>query len=142
MRNGFDLLLRNDLGARDLLNGFFAPQIERNLLNVRADISENDKAFTIRVDVPGVSEKELSIDVAGDRLTISGERKSERDEKSVDTYHVTERTYGHFERSFEFAKNANLEAVEAKYKDGVLTVTVPKAEVAKARKITISTSHN
>lgn len=104
----------------------------------RIDISENEKAYELRAELPGIDKKELNISVKDDVLTISGEKKVE-EKKEGENYYCCERRFGKFERSFRMADTVDAENVSAEYKDGVLIVTVPKVEIPepKATKIEI-----
>jgi HSP20 family protein len=101
------------------------------------DIHENEHELIVKADVPGVKPEELDIRVENNILTIRGERKfaKKTDEKN---YLRVERTYGSFARSFSLANTVNTEAIKADYKDGVLTLVVPKREEAKPKQIKVS----
>jgi HSP20 family protein len=101
------------------------------------DLSETDQSFEVRLDVPGVNPKEIDIQLNANMLTISGERSEEKEEKGK-TYHFVERSFGSFSRSVSLPSPVKEDAIEARYKDGVLTVTLPKTEEAKSRKIAIT----
>jgi HSP20 family protein len=99
----------------------------------KIDVSETDKAIIIKADLPGVEQKDLDVALMGNRLTIKGEKKSEIDEKKDEkglTFHRTERTYGAFQRTMALPFEIEPAKVEAAFKDGVLTVTVPKSPEA------------
>jgi HSP20 family protein len=100
------------------------------------DIDESAEDFTVRVDLPGVSQKDVKVSLMGDTLTIRGERKREEARKDRSTHRV-ERTYGAFERIFTFSTPVNNEGIQARYREGVLEVVIPKAEQAKVREIEI-----
>jgi HSP20 family protein len=149
MRNGSYLPTnwkRNALFG-DLFNDFDSllstlPELrlenERNLNKVGAvDIEETDKAFSVHVDVPGFSKDEIKIEVLGDHLTVRAEKKAEA-EKSEKKYHLRERNFETFERSFQLGELADLEKITAQYDKGVLSLEIPKGETAKQRTITIS----
>lgn len=104
------------------------------------DITEDDNAYEITAEMPGVEEKDVDITVKDDRLTLRGEKKSEKEEKKKD-YHMTERSYGSFERSFTLPANVDPDKIKADFAKGVLTLTLPKTAEAKAkeRKIAIKT---
>jgi HSP20 family protein len=96
------------------------------------DIDERDDHYLMRFDVPGVSKKDINIDVRGNELHISGERKHERTSKGA-----SERAYGKFERVLSLPTQIDPDKIEANYQDGVLSIAVPKQESAKARRIKI-----
>ena len=100
------------------------------------DIDESAEDFTVRVDLPGVSQKDVKVSLMGDTLTIRGERKRAEARKERSTHRV-ESTYGAFERIFTFSTPVNNEGIQARYRDGVLEVVIPKAEQAKVREIEI-----
>jgi HSP20 family protein len=98
------------------------------------DVCENDKEFVFEVELPGIDEKDVQVTVRDGRLSLKGEKKSERDEKK-DTYHLVERSYGSFERSFRLPDSADQEKIEADFNKGVLRIVVPKrAEAVRAEK--------
>jgi len=101
------------------------------------DIFENEHELVVKADLPDVKPEELDIRVENNILTIRGERKFEKkvDEKN---YLRVERSYGSFARSFSLANTVNSEAIKADYKDGVLTLTIPKREEAKPKQIKVS----
>ena len=100
------------------------------------DMSESDNAVEIRMDLPGITAKDIDIQVAGNVLTVSGERKEEKEEKGK-TFHRIERRYGNFSRSITLPCPVAESEVAAEYHDGVLTVKLPKTEESKAHKIKV-----
>ena len=101
------------------------------------DVRESDDAFVFTAELPGIAKDEVEITAEDGILTLKGERRfNEKDEEK--TYRRIERAYGSFLRSFKLPSAVDAENIEASFADGLLTVTVPKAELAKARKITIS----
>ena len=100
------------------------------------DLAESDNALEVRVDIPGMEAKDIEIQVNANVLTVSGERKEEREEKGK-TYHRVERRVGAFSRSVTLPCPVKEDAVDAQYKNGILTIKLPKTEEAKARKITV-----
>jgi HSP20 family protein len=100
------------------------------------DIEENAEAFLLRFDLPGISQKDVKVSLMGDTLTVRGERKSERNEKNGN-YRRLERVSGSFERVFTLDSPVRADQIKAQYKDGVLEITVPKAEEAKLREIEV-----
>lgn len=101
-----------------------------------ADLKESPEGFTIRLDLPGVDRKDVKVSVHDDVVSIRGERKAEKTEEKQN-WHRTERVHGLFERSFRLGTPLDPARVKASYQDGVLSVSVPKAESAKAREIEI-----
>ena len=102
------------------------------------DLVESDKAYEVTAELPGMDEKNIDVKVTDGRLTIKGEKQEEKEEKKKD-YYLHERRFGSFERSFELPESVDAEKIEASFKKGVLTVTLPKkAEAQKpAKKIEV-----
>ena len=100
------------------------------------DITEDDKEYLIKADLPEVKKEDVKISVQDGVLVISGERKYEKEEKGK-KYHRVERSYGSFERSFTVPADAEEEKVSAQFKDGVLQVHLPKGETAKPKRLQI-----
>lgn len=105
--------------------------------NPACEITDNEKAFFISLDVPGLKKDELEIEVKDNELTIKGERKSNR-ATDKNTVVRTEKRYGKFQRVFTLAQNVNTEAIEASFENGVLEIVLPKEEKAQSKKIIIS----
>lgn len=100
------------------------------------DLSETDKTVEVRLDIPGMKAKDLSINLSQNVLTVSGERSEEKEEKGK-KYLRVERKSGAFSRSFTLPCPVEEDEVAAEYKDGVLTITLPKTEKAKTRRIDV-----
>jgi len=100
------------------------------------DIIEDEKAYVIKAELPEVRKEDVHVQLEDGVLTLSGERKIEKEEKTK-KYHRVERAYGVYSRSFALPEDANADKVEASYKDGVLTVSVAKAEKAEPKKIAV-----
>lgn len=100
------------------------------------DIVEDDKEFLIKAELPEVLKEDVRVTVENGRLTLSGERKFEKEETGK-KYHRVERSYGSFLRSFNLPENADPDRVEADFKEGVLRVHVAKLEKAKPRQIEV-----
>ena len=103
-----------------------------------ADIFERDDNLVIRVEVPGVSEKDIDVKLEGNVLTLKGERKRETDDHSK--YYLTENSYGTFSRSITLPETADSEHIKADYKNGVLTIMISQRPEAKPRSIPVFTS--
>ena len=101
------------------------------------DVRESDDAFVFTAELPGISKDAVEITVEDSILTLHGERPFNEQDKEKN-YRRIERAYGSFTRSFTLPSAVEAEKIDASFADGLLTVTVPKAELAKARKITIS----
>jgi HSP20 family protein len=100
------------------------------------DIHETEGTFEVTADLPGFDAKDVDVSVQENTLTIRGERKRE-EIKENETIHRVEREYGIFERSFSLPRSADAENIQAKYKDGVLSLTIHKKEEAKAKPLKI-----
>ncbi len=101
------------------------------------DIYETPNELVVKADLPDVNEKDIDIRVENNLLTIRGERKFESS-VSEDNYLREERTYGSFSRSFTLPNTVNAETIHAEYKNGVLTVNLPKREESKPRQVKVS----
>jgi HSP20 family protein len=101
-----------------------------------ADITEDDKEYLIRAELPDLRKEDVKVTVENGVLTISGERKFEKEEKKK-KYHRVERAYGRFVRSFTLPDDADANGVKADFKDGMLTVHLPKNEKAKPKQIEV-----
>jgi len=110
-------------------------EMETGLVDFSPSVNtrEGDYAYHVEVDLPGVKKKDINVEVKDNRLIISGERKSKKEEKK-DNYHRVESSYGKFERSFTLPDNVDAENVDANSKDGVLEVVIPKKERSKKSK--------
>ena len=117
-------------------DGFDLPDIFRSEKAVTPafDISETANEIHVKAELPGMDAKEIDITVTGDLLTIKGEKKEEKGQN----FHRRERRYGSFSRSFRLPVEVKADSINAGYKDGVLTVTMPKAEAEKARRIEVT----
>ncbi|HLF20321.1 MAG TPA: Hsp20/alpha crystallin family protein [Bacteroidota bacterium] len=100
------------------------------------DIAELDNQFVVKVELPGINKDDVKITLESNILTIRGEKKEETDVKE-ENYHRVERTYGSFQRSFKLPTTVKGDNIDAMYKDGILTVTLPKAEEAKPKQIEV-----
>jgi HSP20 family protein len=100
------------------------------------DITEDEKEYIIRVELPGVEKDEVKVTVEGGVLSITGEREAEKDEKDK-KYHRIERSYGSFIRSFAVPEGAASDKVSAEFKDGVLSVRIPKDEKIKPKLVDV-----
>lgn len=102
----------------------------------RVDVKEDEKSFIVTAELPGVGSKEVDVEVHEGVLTIKGEKKFE-DEEKKDGYHRIERCYGSFSRSFRLPSKVDAEKIEGKFKDGVLSISIPKKEEVKPKKVSI-----
>lgn len=100
------------------------------------DIAENDDEIIIKAEIPGIDPKDIDISIAGDTLTIKGEKKEEKENKGKH-YHRVERSYGSFTRTIDLPAPVMTDKVKAEDHNGVLEITLPKMEKAKAKRITV-----
>ncbi len=105
------------------------------------DIYETENELVLKADLPAINDKDLDIRVENNMLTIRGERKFESEVKE-DNYLRIERTYGSFSRSFGLPSTVNTEAIKAEYKNGVLTVEMPKRAESKPKQVKINVTNN
>jgi HSP20 family protein len=123
----------------DLVGSFFGGR--PTLFNERMvwpalDISEDVNAITVKAEVPGCKAEDVDISVQGNTLTISGEKKHE-EEKKEKGYYYAERSYGSFRRDLALGSEVDASKIDAACKDGILTITLPKSERAKAIKVKV-----
>jgi HSP20 family protein len=121
----------------DAWTGGFTPSLlseswTKSRITPRLDVSEDDKAFHIDVELPGLSDKDISVTVADRVLTISGEKKEEKEKKEKDVFR-SERAYGSFRRVLELPSAVDAGKIAAKFKDGVLRIEAPKSKEAQDR---------
>jgi HSP20 family protein len=105
------------------------------------DIKETENELIFKADVPDIDMKDIDVRMENGTLTVRGERKFESQD-GTGGWHRVERSYGTFERVFTLPDTVNTEGVKADYKNGVLTITLPKKEVAKPRQIKVELSKN
>ncbi len=116
-----------DFSLADLWGGTWTPPV---------DVLEGKDKLTVKAELPGFKREELDVSLHENNLIISGERKSEEERKEGEFYR-SERFYGKFHRSIALPFTVNSDNVEATYRDGVLTITLPKSEQAKAKQIQV-----
>jgi HSP20 family protein len=100
------------------------------------EIAESGDAFVVKAELPGVSKNDVKVSLRDNLLIMRGEKRQEKDEKKA-SYHRVEREYGAFERSFTLPSTVKSDKIEATFKDGVLTLTLPKVEEAKPKEIEV-----
>ncbi len=130
----FDRWLPRRIGDR-AVEDFWFPAFGSDLAPA-VDIHEDEKEIVVTAELPGLKKDDFSVDLVGDRLTIRGEKKTEREEKKRGAYYC-ERSYGSFSRTFMLPCEVLADKAEATYKDGVLTLHLPKAETAKPKRIAV-----
>jgi HSP20 family protein len=129
IREEMDDLLSRVWGGRE--DGWFAGVFSPSL-----DVAEADNAYQLRMDIPGMQASDINVEVHGNLVTISGERKEEKEETDK-TFHRVERRTGKFSRTLTLPSNVNEGEVAADYAQGVLTVMLPKREEAETKKINV-----
>jgi HSP20 family protein len=127
-----DRMLRQAFGDREAASpaGAFAPAL---------DVEETEDGFTLHVELPGVSAEEVEVSLEESVLTVAGERRF-YEEKETDGFRRIERHFGRFHRAVRLPDRVAADRVEASYRDGMLTISVPKAEEAKPRRIQVQAS--
>lgn len=104
-----------------------------------SDIYEDSDNFMLKLDLPGLTKDDVKISYSDGQIMISGERKQEKETENHN-YHRIERSFGKFYRSFDLPKEINEEKIDAEFKNGQLTVTIPKSEKAKPKQIDVKVS--
>ena len=103
------------------------------------DVSETDDGFEVRAELPGVTKDDLSVSVKDNLLTLSGEKRQEKVD-DTQAYRRVERRYGNFQRRFTLPAEVDTDDIKAEFRDGVLTLSIPKPEAAKPAEIPITTA--
>ena len=130
LQNRVNRLFDEQYGGREdsLTAGAFVPPV---------DVYEDEHSVQLKLEVPGIEEKDLDVKVENNTLTVSGERKFEKEQKE-ENFHRIERRYGSFSRSFTLPNTVNTEDVNASYDNGVLTIKLGKRAEAKPKQIKVS----
>jgi HSP20 family protein len=132
--NPFDLL--EDFGRGFAVKPLgFPAEVD---VKIKVDVKEDDKAFTVRADIPGVKKEDIQVSVEGDHVSLRAEVKQEKEEKKGEKTIYSERSYGMASRSFTLPSDVDAQGARAEYKDGVLNLVLPKKEGASARRIAVS----
>jgi HSP20 family protein len=129
----------------ELFRGFFVRPVSfentgttgASAAQFRIDVTENDKAYTVNAEIPGVRKEDISITIDGEHVAISAEVKKEKDVKNGERTLRTERYYGKVYRAFTLEQAVDEATAQAKYENGVLEVTLPKKAVVAAKRITV-----
>jgi len=123
----------------DIFKGFMVrPVLSEMEPEIKMDVSEDDKAYTVRAEIPGVKKDDIKVAVDGNQVSISAEMKKEKEEKEGKKVIRSERYYGKVYRSFSLGQEVDQNATKAKYSDGVLELTLPKKPGTAGKEITIS----
>lgn len=121
-----------EFGRGDLLrSGLLSAASEQGFFKPRLDLGATEDAYAVSVEVPGVTAKDVTVDVAGDTLTIRGEKKQEKEEKNRHYYRL-ERSYGNFQRILTLPEDADRENITASFKNGILHVHIPRKSLPSA----------
>jgi len=102
------------------------------------DIHEDKDKYVVKAELPGMKREDIEVSMDGNTLTVSGERKQEEEKKERENYR-SERYFGRFQRSITLPAEVQANKIEASYKDGILTITLPKSEAAKPKQIPVKT---
>jgi len=128
LRDDMDRLFSTFFGGfPEEVEGFWSPVI---------DIEEDDDNYFVKAEIPGMKKEDVKISVRGNALSVSGERKQESETKNK-TFHRIEQSYGKFMRTITLPSEIDTERVKATYKDGILTVTLPKPEATRPKEIEV-----
>jgi HSP20 family protein len=107
-------------------------------VSIKVDVKEDDKSYTVRADVPGVKKEDIQVDVEGNMVALRAEAKQEKEEKKGEKVIYSERSYGMASRSFSLPTEVDEKGAKAEYKDGVLTLTLPKKANGGGKRITVA----
>jgi HSP20 family protein len=118
-----------------------SPMAQTDWLKPTLDIGASDKEYTISVELPGVDENEIQVELGNDTLKIKGEKKQEKEEKERNYYRM-ERSYGSFQRTLSLPEDADQDDIKAVYKNGVMSITIPRKAASKteAKQIEVKTN--
>ena len=124
----------------DLIRRVFRPvrwDADLQPLQIKVDVEENDKAYTVKAELPGIKKEDISIQIEGNQVSIAAEAKQEKDVKENGKVIRSERYYGSLYRSFSLAQDVDQGAASAKYTDGILQLTLPKKAGSATKKLTV-----
>ena len=125
----------------DLFRGFFVRPVSyegsQGAAQFRVDVSENEQAYVLRADIPGVKKNDINVSIDGDTVAISAEVKNEKEVKNGERVLRSERYYGKLYRAFTLGQAVEETGTSAKYANGVLELALPKKAAAQAKRVTI-----
>ena len=124
----------------DLFRGFFMRPVRfegQQDIQIKLDVSEDDKAYSVHAEIPGVKKEDIHVNIDGSQVAISAEVKKEKEVKEGEKLLRNERYYGKVSRTFVLDQDVDEDTAQAKYTDGVLELRLPKRTSAKAKSITI-----
>ena len=127
----------------DMFKGFFVRPMRFDLdvpsqMTIKLDVTKTDGSYAVKAELPGVRKEDINVSIDGSQVTISGEVKKEKEEKKGEEVIRSERYYGHVSRSFALDQDVDEAKAEAKYSDGVLSLTLPTKAKVTARKRAVS----
>ncbi|MBI5436537.1 MAG: Hsp20/alpha crystallin family protein [Nitrosomonadales bacterium] len=124
----------------DLFRGFFMRPVRiegQPEIQIKMDVKENDNAYTVHAEIPGVKKEDIHVTIDGNQVAISAEVKNEKEVKEGEKVLRSERYYGKVSRAFTVAQDVDEAAAQAKYNDGVLELTLPKKAAVKSKRLNI-----
>jgi HSP20 family protein len=126
----------------DLFKGFFLRPMRvdsgvDSQMRIKMDVKEDDKAYVVHAEVPGVKKEDIQVSIDGNQVSISAEVKREKEEKQGEKVLRTERYYGKVYRAFSLAQDVDQDGARAKYENGVLELTLPKRAASAQRRLTV-----
>lgn len=124
----------------DLFRGFFMRPVRfdgQPEVQIKMDVSEDDKAYTVHAEIPGVKKEDIHVSIEGNQVAISAEIKNEKEVKEGEKVLRSERYYGKASRAFTLGQDVDDAAAQAKYNNGVLELILPKKVTAKAKRLTV-----
>ena len=107
-------------------------------LSIKVDVKEDEKSYTVRADIPGVKKEDIQVDIEGDQVSLRAEAKQEKEEKKDEKVIYSERSYGMVSRSFSLPTEVDAKGARAEYKDGVLSLSLPKKSNGGGKRIAVS----
>ncbi len=131
MDDHFDNLVRTFLRPVAAANG-------ASVVPIRMDVSENAKGYLVNAEMPGIRKEDIKVEIDGNQVSISAETKGEKEVKNGDRVLRSERYYGKVARNFAVSDEIDEATAEAKYENGVLTLTLPKKATAKIRQLAVA----
>lgn len=126
----------------DLFKGFFLRPVRMDApgeqaVRVKMDVKEDDKAYTVHAEMPGVRKEDIQVSIDGNQVSIAAEVKREKEEKQGEKVLRSERYYGRVYRAFSLSQDVDQEAARAKFENGVLELTLPKKAASATRRLTV-----
>jgi len=124
----------------DVMRRLFKPvrwETEAQPLQIKVDVEETDKSYTVKAEIPGVKKEDINVQIDGNQVSITAESKQEKDVKENGKVIRSERYYGSMYRSFSLGQDVDSGAANAKYADGILQLTLPKKPSAASKKLSV-----